>query len=46
MYHNLLNSVVYCPGQAAQFIRAMSQYTKFAGSIPSQGTYKNQTMNE
>ena len=27
-------------------VRASSQYTKVAGSIPSQGTYKNQLMNK
>ena len=29
----------------AQLVRASSRYAKAAGSIPSQGTYKNQPMN-
>ena len=33
------------PGQVAQSVRALSWYTKVAGSIPGQGTYK-QPMNE
>ena len=33
------------PGQVAQFIRASSQYIKFACCIPGQGTYNNQPMN-
>ena len=31
--------------QGAQLVRVSLQYTKGAGSIPSQGTYKNQLMN-
>ena len=30
------------PGQVAQLVRALTQYTKVVGSIPSQGTYKEQ----
>ena len=30
------------PGWVAQLVRASSQYTKVKGSIPRQGTYKNQ----
>ena len=33
------------PDQVAPLVRASSEYAKFAGSIPSQGTYKNQPMN-
>ena len=33
-----------CPGHIAQLVRASSRYTKVAGSIPGQGTYKNQPM--
>ena len=33
------------PDGAAQLVRMWSQYTKVAGSIPGQGTYKNQPMN-
>ena len=32
------------PGQVAQLVRASSQNTKVEGSIPGQGTYKNQPM--
>ena len=28
------------PGQVAQLVGALSQYTKAAGLIPSQGTYE------
>ena len=34
------------PGQVAQLIRALSWYAKVAGSIPGQGTFKNQPMSE
>ena len=33
------------PGWVAQLVRASSQYTKVAGSIPGQGTRKTQPMN-
>ena len=33
------------PGQVAQLVRATSWYAKVAGSIPGQGTYKNQPTN-
>ena len=33
------------PGQVAHLVRASSLYAKVAGSIPSQGTDKNQPMN-
>ena len=33
------------PDWVAQLIRALSQYAKVMGSIPSQGTCKNQPMN-
>ena len=33
------------PGQVAHLVTASSWYAKFAGSIPGQGTYKNQPMN-
>ena len=33
------------PSQVAPLVRASSQYAKFAGSIPCQGTYKNQPVN-
>ena len=33
------------PGWVGQLIRALPQYAKVAGSIPGQGTYKNQPMN-
>ena len=32
------------PGQIAQLVRTLSQYTKVAGSIPGWGIYKNQPM--
>ena len=32
------------PGQAAQLVTGSSRYTKVAGSIPRQGTYKKQPM--
>ena len=32
------------PGRPAQLVRALSQYTKVAGSIPGEGTYKKQPM--
>ena len=32
-------------GGAAQFVRASAEYTKVAGLIPGQGTYKNYPMN-
>ena len=33
------------PGQVAQLARVLPRYAKVAGSIPSQGTYKNQPTN-
>ena len=33
-----------CLGRVAQLVRALSGYTKVAGLIPDQGTYKNQAM--
>ena len=33
------------PGQVVQLVRASSQCAKAVGSIPSQGTYKNQAIN-
>ena len=33
------------PGWVAQLVRALSHFVKVAGSIPSQGSYKNQQMN-
>ena len=35
----------FCPGQVAQLVGVLSCYTKFGGSIPGQGTYKNQQIN-
>ena len=36
----------YCsPGQVAQWVRASSRYAETEGSIPSQGTYKKQSVN-
>ena len=32
-------------GRGAQLVGVSSHYAKVAGSIPSQGTYKNQLMN-
>ena len=40
-----LLKVIALPGQVAQLVRALSWYAKVAGSIPGQGTYKNQPMN-
>ena len=34
----------YRPGWVAQFIKTSSQYAKVVGSIPGQGTYKDQQM--
>ena len=33
------------PGQVAQLVRVLSPYTKVAGLIPGQGTYKKIIMN-
>ena len=33
------------PGWVARLVRALSQHAKVAGSVPSQGTYKNQARN-
>ena len=33
------------PGWVAQLVRALSRYTKVAGSIPDQGKYKNRPVN-
>ena len=40
-----LKTACYGPGQVAQLVRASSQCTKVVGSIPAQGTCKNQPMN-
>ena len=40
-----INTYWLGPGQVAQLVRALSGYAKVAGSIPGQGTYKNQPMN-
>ena len=32
----------FCPGWIAHLVRALPQYGKVVGSIPSQGTYKIQ----
>ena len=34
-----------CPGRVAQLVGASSLYAKVAGSVPTQGTYKNQPKN-
>ena len=34
-----------CPGRVALLVRALSQYAKVVGSIPGQGTHKNQPVN-
>ena len=40
------NKMVHAaPGWVAQQVRESSWYTKVAGSIPNQGTYKNQPTN-
>ena len=36
---------IICSGQVAQLVKVLFQYVKVAGSIPGQGTYKNQPMN-
>ena len=41
---NYLERAKMSPGLVAQLLRASSQYTKDEGSIPGQGTYKNQSM--
>ena len=33
------------PGQVAQSVRVLPQYTKVVGMIPGQGTYKRQPLN-
>ena len=33
------------PGRVGLLVRTWSRYTKVVGSIPGQGTYKNQPMN-
>ena len=35
----------YCSGQVAKLVGVSCQYTKVAGSIPSQDTYKKQPVN-
>ena len=34
------------PGWVAQWVRALSHYTKVEGSVPRQGTHKKQPMNK
>ena len=45
MVPKAMEYVECCPGQVAQLVRASSWYTMVVGSIPGQGTYKNQPMN-
>ena len=40
-----VNGEALSPKEIAQLVKASSQYTKVAGSISHQGTYKNQLMN-
>ena len=40
-----LNKNKGSPGWVARLVRASSRYAKVVGSIPCQGTYKNQPMN-
>lgn len=43
---NFLDSKTYfCPGRVARLVRALSQYSKVAGSVPGQGTHKEQPIN-
>ena len=37
--------IIFSPWTGYSVVRAESQYNKFAGSVPSQGTYKNQPIN-
>lgn len=36
---------IFSPGSVSQLVRALSQYTKVVGSMPGQGTCKDQPMN-
>ena len=40
-----IETVTESPGQVAQLVGASPWYTKVEGSIPGQGTYKNEPMN-
>ena len=40
-----IRAYVYSPGWVAQLVRALSPYAEVTGSIPCQGTYKNQPVN-
>ena len=42
---NGIKKYKWCPGQIAQLIRGSFHYAKVVGSIPSEGTYKNQSIN-
>ena len=42
MLYNEVNMCNKGPGRVSQLVRASSWYTKVAGLIPGQGTYKNQ----
>ena len=44
-YQSDLKKEIPGPGQVAHLVRALSPYAKVVGSIPSQGSYKNQPMN-
>ena len=44
VFNLLFKSVRLCPGQVAQLVGVLSPYTRVPGSIPGQGTYKNQPM--
>ena len=44
-YNPCAENLSHAPGQAGQWVRLSSRYTKVAGSIPSQGTYKKLPMN-
>ena len=41
----VLSEMILSPDQAAQLLRALSQYTKVAGSIPHQGVQTSRTTN-
>ena len=48
LFLSIIKSVhqsIFGPGRVAQLVRAVSWYPKVVGSIPRQGTYKNQPMN-
>ena len=44
-YRHLNLEITQGPDQVAQLVRALSQYTKAAGWVPSQGTYKKELIN-